>query len=272
MKNNMQTNFFKTAYHRATTHLTPDPSPKGKGGFLPLLRGGSGWGLGRLLFVLLISLPFGEGWGGAVLSAQNGVTISTLAVTAGAAGTSSTVTFDVNWSKEAMEGLKLDLWRDSVWVFVDYNKAGAMERLLLLPGGATLTATSAPGVGEVVEEPGNDQGVWVVGNAKTADSGSFSATVQLLTDVNNVGGACVYGSNYPPVWKYNDATTIAFIGTSPYDLILDCGNPDPDSYSANSTYILEPGCTLTSFTDATGAPGMFLCNLSPGKIGGEEMP
>jgi hypothetical protein len=221
MKNNMRTNFFRTAY------------------CLLLLLTGTG-----------------------VLSAQNGVAISALAVDAGAP---TTVTFTVSWKIAGMPAL----WRDSVWVFVDYNNAGTITRLPL--SGATLTATSAPGVGEVVPEFNNDQGVWVVGNAKTAGSGSFSATVQLLTATATGTGTCVYASNYPPVGRYTSASEIAFTGTPPYDLLLDCGG-NPYTPSVDSPYTLTAGCSLTSFTDATGAPGLFLCNLHAGEIGGQEMP
>jgi hypothetical protein len=225
MKNNMRTNFFRTAY---------------------------------CLLLLL------TGTGGA-LSAQNGVTVSGLAVTAGAP---TTVTFNVSWSRQAMQDLNLTLWRDSVWVFVDYNDAGTMKRLPL--SGATLTVTSAPGVGEVVVESNNDQGVWVVGNAKTAGSESFSATVILLTATTTATGTCVYASNYPPVGRYTSASEIAFTGTPPYDLLLDCGGI-PYTPSVDSPYTLTAGCSVTSFTDKTGAPGTFLCNLHAGEIGGEEM-
>jgi hypothetical protein len=144
------------------------------------------------------------------LVAQNGVTVSNLAVSN---GSPSTVTFDVRWTNDHA----LDfVWSDTVWVWVDYNNKGRMERLPL-SAGATLTATS-PG-GKVVEAPGNDQGVWVVGNART--NSSFSATVQLVTTVTEIGGACAYASNYPPVGKYTAANKIAFTGTPEYKVILE---------------------------------------------------
>jgi hypothetical protein len=147
-----------------------------------------------------------------------------------------------------------ELWSDTVWVFVDYNNAGVMERLPLLPG-ATLTATSAEGVGKVKEEPGNNQGVWVMGNARNA--GSFSATVQLPTAVSGIGGACVYGSNYPPVGKYTTATNISFTGTPDYKVILE--RNDKSTYTAtvgkNELLLIPSGEAVLSFTDATGALG-----------------
>jgi hypothetical protein len=94
----------------------------------------------------------------AVLFAQNGVTVSNLAVDAG------TVTFNVSWNRDAMQATP---WSDTVWVFVDYNNNGTMERLSVT--GATVSA------GTVTKIPGNDKGVWVEGNART--QGSFSATV-----------------------------------------------------------------------------------------------
>jgi uncharacterized protein (TIGR02145 family) len=128
-----------------------------------------------------------------------------------------------------------------------------MKRLPLNTG-ATLTATS-PG-GKVIEEPGNNQGVWVAGNART--NSSFSATVKLLTAVKDVGGACVYGSNYPPVGEYISPETVKFTGTPPYDLTLNTGTDQ-----AYGNYNLLSGQTLDSFTDKTGAPGIIKC-IAPG--------
>jgi uncharacterized protein (TIGR02145 family) len=180
-----------------------------------------------------------------ILAAQNGVTVSNLAVDAG------TVTFNVSWEKP----IPVEVWVDSAWVFVDYNNNGVMERLPLLPG-ATLTATSPSG--KVIEEPDNNKGVWVAGNART--EGSFSATVKLLTAIKDVGGACVYGSNYPPVGKCSisvDKVSISFTGTPPYDLILNTGS-GTTSVQAYSTYNLFAGQMLQSFTDKTGAPGIII--------------
>jgi uncharacterized protein (TIGR02145 family) len=144
------------------------------------------------------------------------------------------------------------LWSDTVWIFVDYNNNGVMERLPLLSG-ATLTATS-PG-GKVVEEAGNNQGVWVMGNARSADV--FTATVQLFTTVKDVAGTCAYASNYPPVVEYTSATKISFTGTPPYELLLaKAGSPgETEQVESGNKFLLPCDYTLTSFTDATGAPG-----------------
>jgi hypothetical protein len=146
-----------------------------------------------------------------------------------------------------------------VWVFVDYNNNGVMARLPLLPG-ATLTATSTPGVGKVIEETDNNKGVWVVGNAKdpSNSSGSFSATVQLFTATSGIAGACAYASNYQPVGDYTTSTNILFKGTPPYDLVLDTEAGTITDQSMSS-YRLEPGYTLESFSDKTGAPGIIHC-------------
>jgi uncharacterized protein (TIGR02145 family) len=187
-----------------------------------------------------------------VLPAQNGVTVSNLIIDAG------TVTFNVSWDRnsEVLKDNKF-VWLDSVWVFVDYNDKGTMKRLPL-SAGATLTATSAPGVGRVKEEPGNDSGVWVIGNAKTASSGSFSATVKLLTATANLAGACAYASNYPPVGKYTATTKILFTGTPMYKIVLK-EITDGSTFTAYSdgSYTIPAGHTVQSFTDATGAPGII---------------
>ena len=187
----------------------------------------------------------------ALLSAQNenGVSVTDLEVKSGM------VTFHVGWGKSTIPHT-VTSWSDTVWVFIDYNDKGTMKRLPLLTG-ATLTETSAPGVGKVIEE--NGKGVWVVGNAKDLSSGSFSATVKLLFDAaTDVQGACVYASNYPPMGKYTSAAEVAFTGTPPYDLTFNYAG-STFTLPSGSTYLLPTGYILLSFTDATGAPGTFLC-------------
>jgi uncharacterized protein (TIGR02145 family) len=182
-----------------------------------------------------------------VLSAQsgNGVTVKNLVVNT---GSPTTVTFDVSWEKP----MPVEPWSDTVWVFVDYNDAGVMRRLELTD--ATLSAPSTPTATVTVPLP-NNKGAWVVGNARSASSGSFSATVKLLTATVDLSGACVYASNYPPVGEYVTASSITFTGTPPFDLVLSPGG----QISVQTGYEL-PGCqTLTSFSDKTGAPGIIKC-------------
>jgi hypothetical protein len=220
----MKTKFFKTAKCWATARVAPT------------------------LFIIHCSL-FIILWP-AALMAQNGVTVGGLAVDAG------TVTFNVSWDKNAQN--MPALWSDSVWVWVDYNDMGTMMRLPLLSG-ATLTAhTALADEGKVIEVSGNNKGVWVVGNARSA--GSFSATVTLLTAAADIAGACVYGSNYPPVGDYTSASDISFTGTLPYDVVLkDNGDATTTVLVNSGTYTLSAGYTVQSFTDKTGAPGIFKC-------------
>ena len=182
--------------------------------------------------------------------AQNGVTVSDFAVSTGA------VTFKVSWDKNTMP---VTVWSDTVWVFADYNKAGVMTRLPLRTG-ATLTVTSASGVGKVIEVPGNDQGVWVVGNARS--KGNFSATVKLLTTIADISGACAYASNYPPVGKYTTATNVSFTGTPIYKIVLkETGGAGTLTEYSDGLYTIRAGYSIQSFTDATGAPGTFHCTM-----------
>jgi hypothetical protein len=133
-----------------------------------------------------------------------------------------------------------------------------MERLPLSPG-AILTATSEQDVGKVIEVSGNNQGVWVVGNAR--DAGAFNATVKLLTEVKGVGGACVYGSNYPPMGKYSssDATEITFTGTPEYDVALLHESGNLAIMTTSSPFHIPASYTVHSFTDKTAAPGKLAC-------------
>jgi uncharacterized protein (TIGR02145 family) len=85
--------------------------------------------------------------------------------------------------------------------------------------------------------------------------------------VNDVGGACVYGSNYPPVGEYISDIEISFTGTPVYEISLT--HPDKGSAAVKSgdTFLLPCDYTLTSFTDATGAPGIMKCIPMIGSIG-----
>ena len=187
------------------------------------------------------------------VAAQNGVTVSNLVMNAG------TATFDVSWDKATMP---VPLWSDTVWVFVDYNKNGVMTRLPLRAG-ATLTTHTAPNdVGKVIEVPGNTDGVWVVGNARSA--GNFSATVKLPTAAvpGTSPGACAYASNYPPVGKYTTATSVSFTGTPMYKIVLkETGGTGVLTEYSDGLYTIRAGYAIQSFTDATGAPGTFYCTM-----------
>jgi hypothetical protein len=199
--------------------------------------------LGKLGMTVLLLCPV-------ALSAQNGVTVSNLNVDTG------TVTFDVSWKNTDDMPSR---WSDTVWVFVDYNAGGMMKRLPLRIG-SSLTVTSADGEGQVIEVPGNDQGVWVAGNARSAEN--FSATVQLLSTVAEISGACVYASNYPPVGRYTTATNVSFTGTPIYKIVLEeTGGSGTLTEYSDGLYTIRAGYSIKSFTDATGAPGTFHCAM-----------
>jgi hypothetical protein len=136
-------------------------------------------------------------------------------------------------------------------VFVDYNNNGRMERLPVTD--ATASA------GTVTKIPNNDNGVWIAGNARS--TGSFSATVQLFTTMSNVGGACAYASNYPPVGKYLSASEISFTGTPEYKVILERSNKSTYTVTVgkNESLLIPNGEAALSFTDKTGAPGKIAC-------------
>jgi hypothetical protein len=182
-------------------------------------------------------------WSPAVLAAQgNGVKVSNLAVSV---GSPTTVTFDMSWNKTGMP----PLWSDTVWVWVDYNKNGVMERLPVT--GATASA------GTVTKIPNNDKGVWVTGNARNA--GAFNATVKLFTALADLAGACAYVSNYPPMGEYRSSTEISFAGTPMYELVLEHSNGSTVTLPAGSSFIMQPNYILKSFSDKTGAPGVINC-------------
>jgi uncharacterized protein (TIGR02145 family) len=191
------------------------------------------------------------------LPAQNGITISDFSTNVGTDG--STLTFNVGWDKHAAN--MPAIWSDTAWVFADYNNAGTMTRLQLT--GATLTATSAPGVGKVIKLSGNNDGVWVVGNAKapTNTSGSFSATVQLHTAAANLSGLCVYAINYPPRGQFIDVGKIHFNGTPPFALTLEKGEHTHTvslaREEAKVPYSVPADSIVVTYTDVSLAPGVI---------------
>jgi hypothetical protein len=198
----------------------------------------------KLFLFVMIILP-------AALLSQ---TVSNLAVIPGTPGSASTVTFDVEWDKDALPAL----WLDSMWVFVDYNKNGKMTRLLLSGGTLTEHSATKAGTGEFIYE--NDMGAWVYGDARTNTAGSFSAKVQLFTKEKDIliAGACAYASSYPPVSNWIDETKLGFNGTPMYEITLTDGSTTV-TVEAGSTFLLPCSYTVSSFTDRTGAPGIINC-------------
>jgi hypothetical protein len=198
----------------------------------------------KLFLFVMIILP-------AALLSQ---TVSGLKVMPGAAGSASTVTFDVEWTAATLP----TPWLDSMWVFVDYNKNGKMERLLI--SGGTLTEHTATKTGTGIFIPENDMGAWVYGDARYA--GSFSTKVQLFTkeiDIT-IAGACAYASSYPPVSNWIDDTKIGFTGTPMYEItLLNSDGSTTVTVEAGSTFLLPCSYTVSSFTDKTGAPGILGC-------------
>ncbi|MDR3184951.1 MAG: hypothetical protein LBT49_06050 [Prevotellaceae bacterium] len=209
-----------------------------------------------LYIVLSVSLLLGRGVGGGLLFAQNGVTLSNYRAQAGPAG-SSTLTIDIRWEPPA-DAKKV--WSDTVWVFADYNNAGTMTRLPLAQG-ATLANPSWSGA-KVIEEPGNSNGVWVVGDAGT--SGVFSATVQLVATCTDARpcvptGVCVYAINYLPEGRYTAYNQIHFTGTPPFYVTYKEGGNSVVQNSLAKPFTVPAGKTIASFTDASLAPGTLIC-------------
>jgi hypothetical protein len=126
----------------------------------------------------------------------------------------------------------------------------------------------------VIEETGNNKGVWVAGNART--NGSFSATVKLYTAtaIAHRANVCAYASNYPPVGQYTGVNRIKFTGTPSFDLQLNRGSYSINREEAQGLYDAPAGKYMVAFTDATGAPGRIVfdspCAGVQGEIGKGE--
>ncbi|MDR2449368.1 MAG: hypothetical protein LBD52_05340 [Prevotellaceae bacterium] len=181
----------------------------------------------------------------------NGVIVSGFTIE-----TDHSITFKLMWNRDAMPAV----WSDTVWVFADYNNAGTMTRIPLSAAGATLTETSAPGAA-VIPANGNNQGVYVVGNARTATDGTFSATVKLVPDgitFSTGQTGCAYVSNYPPVAAIDENGKVTFMGTDlTFKGTISNGVTNQQVVFDSNPYILPDGYWIKDFTDATGFPGLF---------------
>jgi hypothetical protein len=176
-------------------------------------------------------------------AAQTGVGVSNFQATQGSA---TTATFTVSWTPNSGTG------RDSVWVFVDYNIRGTMERLPLNSG--SLTNPSQDGAS--IKVAGNAAGAWVIA---PAGGEAFSATVTLLSSTTYSYGSCAYAIPQPPEAHYTAYNAVKFTGTPPFELTF-AGGGGSVSVPA-TTYTFPAGKTLTAFTDATRAPGIFTCTM-----------
>ncbi|MDR0738368.1 MAG: hypothetical protein LBF39_04765, partial [Prevotellaceae bacterium] len=160
------------------------------------------------------------------------------------------------WDRDAMPPA---VWSDTVWVFADYNNAGTMTRIPLSTAGATLIETSAPGIATVIPVSGNNQGVYVVGNART--TGTFSATVKLVPDGITFSAGqtgCAYASNYPPIAVIDEERKVTFMGTFlTFKGTISNGVTDQQVFFDSEPYFLPEGYWIKDFTDTTSSPGIF---------------
>ncbi|MDR2448354.1 MAG: hypothetical protein LBD52_00150 [Prevotellaceae bacterium] len=177
----------------------------------------------------------------AQVSTGIGVSLTDFAVTG------STVTFTVSWSENEQPAQ----WSDSVWVWADYNDSGEMKRLPL-----NIEAASAS-LGTVIKIPGNNKGIYIVGDARTSGA-TFTTTVS-LPFTGEMSGVCVYATNYLPLAEWNTGKTeLTFTGTPNYSVVLQKGAVY-DTVTAGAKYTIPAGYAFYAFTDATGAPGELKC-------------
>lgn len=218
-----------------------------------------------LVFTLLLSALSVVAQDAAV---PNGVIVNLGTVT----GSPSSLTFSISWDKADMPSV----WSDSVWILVDHRATDNNTMGQVPLNMASISVSDASGPYTLGTYTNNSRGFYLVGNAKTATSGSFSATVKVaaantFTKDISASGACVYALNYPPKASYSsDGKTITFIGT-PETVKGTITNGD-DTKDITMGFVTDPVTGLTSFTfpegyylkeftDATGAPGFIDCKI-----------
>ena len=152
------------------------------------------------------------------------------------------VKFRVAWT-----GVRTYRHNTKVWVFVDYRKvennapAGSWTRASVV---ATPTVSSTH-ASTVTLESGNSKGFWLHGA-----NGDYSATVTVPVTLDagvTQFNWCAYVSDYPPNATAHSSSSYTLRGSRPF-VVNDITLP-----ASQTTF----SGTIISFTDATGAPGIF---------------
>ncbi|MDR0694446.1 MAG: hypothetical protein LBF81_04000 [Prevotellaceae bacterium] len=166
---------------------------------------------------------------------------------------SPVIQFEVSWT-----GARTYRHNTKVWVFVDYRKvedntpAGNWTRAATT---ATPAVNSTP-TSTATRVSGNDKGFWLNGV-----DGDYSATLTVpLTLAAGVTqfNWCAYATDYPPNVVPHSTSSYTLRGSPPFVL--------------NGTFTTSLSTfsgTITTFTDATGAPGKFPAPLNekPNEMG-----
>jgi hypothetical protein len=138
-----------------------------------------------------------------------------------------------------------------VWVFVDYRKIennAPVENWTRAAVSGTPTVNSTPTSTTATLVSGNDNGFWLNGV-----DGDYSATVTAtLSGVPAQFNWCAYATDYPPNVVPHSTSSYTLRGSPPFVINGDTLPVNQTTYSG----------TITSFTDATGAPGLFPAALN----------
>jgi hypothetical protein len=155
-------------------------------------------------------------------------------------GGTPTVTFSVSWT-----GARTFRHNTQVWVFVDYHNmennapSGSWTRALVA---STPTVSSSPASTATLVN-GNNKGFWLHGV-----DGDYSATVTVpLSGVPAQFNWCAYATDSPPNVEIKGGNSYTLHGSPPFVIN---NTPLPLNQATYSG-------TIISFTDATGAPGLF---------------
>ena len=177
-----------------------------------------------------------------IASAQN-MQITPLSATYTA---SPVIQFKVGWT-----GARTYRHNTKVWVFVDYRKVennaptGSWTRAAVTVTPAVLSTPTSTTATLVA---GNDKGFWLNGT-----DGDYSATLTVtLSGVPAQFNWCAYATDYPPNVVTHGNSSYTLRGSRPFVV-------NSSTLTANQTAFSG---TITSFTDATGAPGLFPAALN----------
>jgi uncharacterized protein (TIGR02145 family) len=151
-----------------------------------------------------------------------------------------TVKFRVSWT-----GARTYRHNTNVWVFVDYQKVegNAPSGIWTRAAVASTPMVSSSPASTATLVSGNNQGFWLNGV-----DGNYSATVTVsLSGVPAQFNWCAYATDYPPNAEAKSSNSYTLHGTPPFVV---------NETKLGNTITNYSG-TITTFTDATCAPGIF---------------
>jgi len=159
------------------------------------------------------------------------------------------VTINVSWSSTCTG--ETGYHRNNVWVFVDYRDEDSNSWTRATVSSASVSINGVLVPIETVVNTAHSKGVWISSGTNTTKT----VTLDLSdTPTDTKYDWCAFATDYPPNISYTEyATSVTLKGTAPFRITYDNDKTD----TVYTTTFTAPR-TISSFTDATGRPGVAI--------------